>query len=138
MPPATEQAAPVADEWIDRFTQHLTAERGVSPYTVRNYSQTLHEFFRWHQQERHQVPLWEKLQRDDFRAYLRSRGRNNLSRAAIQIRFSSLWTFYKFLVRRGFLQSTPIKNITLPKLEERLPRLLTVTQVESLVEAPGL
>jgi integrase/recombinase XerC len=76
------------------------------------------------------------LQRDDFRAYLRSLGRNNLSRAAIQLRFSALRTFYKFLVRRGVVESSPIKNLSLPKLEKRLPRFLTMAQLEDLLKAP--
>ena len=36
--------APTAKAWTDRFLEHLTKERGVSPYTVRNYAQTLGEF----------------------------------------------------------------------------------------------
>ncbi len=125
-------------EWIDRFAQHLTTDRGLSVYTVRNYTQTLGEFHQWHQQERQQPPAWAALQRDDFRAYLRSLGRGKLSRAAIQLRFSALRTFYKFLVRRGVLESSPIKNISLPKLEKRLPRFLTKTQLETLLKAPKL
>src|SRR2546426_57041 len=42
---------------------------------------------------------WQSLERDDFRAYLRYLGRNQRSRAAIQLRFSALRSFYKFLVR---------------------------------------
>ena len=123
-------------EWIDRFAQHLTTDRGSSAYTVRNYTQTLGEFCQWHQQDRQQPPAWASLQRDDFRAYLRSLGRNKLSRAAIQLRFSALRTFYKFLVRRGVVESSPIKNISLPKLEKRLPRFLTVDQLKGLLNAP--
>lgn len=123
-------------EWIDRFAQHLTTDRGASAYTVRNYTQTLGEFHQWHQKERQSPPAWASLQRDDFRAYLRSLGRNNLSRAAIQLRFSALRTFYKFLVRRGVVESPPIKNLSLPKLEKRLPRFLTMTQLEDLLKAP--
>lgn len=123
-------------EWIDRFAQHLTTERGASAYTIRNYTQTLGEFVQWHQEERQQPPAWTTLQRDDFRAYLRYLGRNKLSRAAIQLRFSALRTFYKFLIRRGVLENSPIKNISLPKLEKRLPRFLTVEQLKSLLEAP--
>jgi site-specific recombinase XerD len=126
----------VLDNWIDQFAQHLAAERGVSPYTVRNYTQTLVELHRWHQQERQQPPAWASLQRDDFRAYLRHLGRNQLSRAAIQLRFSALRTFYKFMIRRGALESSPIKNISLPKLEKRLPRFLTAAQMEDLLIAP--
>jgi len=123
-------------EWIDRFAQHLTTDRGSSAYTVRNYTQTLGEFHQWHQQDRQRPPAWASLQRDDFRAYLRSLGRNKLSRAAIQLRFSALRTFYKFLVRRGVVESSPIKNISLPKLEKRLPRFLTMAQLEELLKAP--
>ena len=123
-------------EWIDRFAQHLTTDRGLSVYTVRNYTQTLGEFHKWHQNERQQAPAWTSLQRDDFRAYLRSLGRGKLSRAAIQLRFSALRTFYKFLVRRGVLESSPIKNISMPKLEKRLPRFLTAKQMEDLLMAP--
>ena len=129
---------PVHDEWVDQFAQHLTADRGASIYTIRNYTQTLGEFHRWHQQERQQPPVWRSLQRDDFRAYLRCLGRNQLSRAATQLRFSALRTFYKFLIRRGVLDSSPIKNISLPKLEKRLPRFLTAKQMEDLLKAPLL
>jgi site-specific recombinase XerD len=123
-------------EWIDRFAQHLTTDRGASAYTVRNYTQTLNEFVRWHQEERRQAPVWASLQRDDFRTYLRTLGRKKLSRAATQLRFSALRTFYKFLIRRGVLQNSPIKNISLPKLEKRLPRFLTVEQLARLLDAP--
>jgi site-specific recombinase XerD len=127
---------PVADEWVDRFVQHLTTDRQVSPYTIRNYTAALHEFHRWHERDRKGAPDWLGLQRDDFRAWLRHLGRNHLSRAATQLRFSALRTFYKFLVRRGALEATPVKNILLPKLEKRLPRFLTVAQMNDLLEAP--
>ncbi|HEU5071593.1 MAG TPA: site-specific integrase, partial [Verrucomicrobiae bacterium] len=87
------------DTWSDKFLTHLAADRGASVYTQRNYRQALTEFTAWHQQERQSAPDWAKLQRDDFRAYLRFLGRQNLGRAATQLRFSALRTFYKFLVR---------------------------------------
>ncbi len=125
-----------ADQQVDAFITHLTTERGASPYTIRNYSQTLQEFVRWHESERGAAPAWAALQRDDFRAYLRFLGRGGLSRAATQLRFSALRSFYKFLLRRGAVESLPIKNIALPKLEKRLPRFLTIAQLEALLKAP--
>src|SRR5881409_1834111 len=128
---------PVTDEWIDRFVQHLTTDRHASDYTVRNYTHALHEFHRWHEQERGAAPAWPRLERDDFRAYLRFLGRNRLSRAATQLRFSALRTFYKFLVRQGAVENMPIKNIPMPTLEKRLPRFLTVQQMVDLLDAPA-
>lgn len=124
------------DKWIDKFLAHLATDRGASAYTQRNYRDALLEFYCWHQDER-KVPLfWDTLQRDDFRSYLRFLGRNHLGRAAIQLRFSALRTFYKFLIRHGALAVSPIKNLALPKLEKRLPKYMTAQQMETLLVAP--
>lgn len=125
-----------SEKWIQKFLVHLATDRGASIYTQRNYKQALEEFFRWHSEELKTNPIWEKLQRDDFRSYLRFLGRNNLSRAAIQLRFSSLRTFYKFLIRNGVAENSPIKNLSLPKIEKRLPKFLTKQQMEDLLIAP--
>jgi integrase/recombinase XerC len=124
------------DKWIQKFLAHLATDRGASVYTQRNYRQALMEFSRWHLEERKSPPFWEKLQRDDFRGFVRFLGRNNLSRAAVQLRFSALRTFYKFLIRHGAAESSPIKNLSLPKLEKRLPKFLTKQQMETLLIAP--
>ena len=135
-PEPTGEKAEVHDKWIGKFLAHLATDRGASIYTQRNYSQALTEFFRWHGNERKSPPAWEKLQRDDFRGFVRFLGRNNLSRAATQLRFSALRTFYKFLMRHGIAESSPIKNLSLPKPEKRLPKFLTKPQMEALLIAP--
>ncbi len=126
----------VSDKWIQKFLAHLATDRGASVYTQKNYRQAVEEFYRWHAGELKSSPVWDKLQRDDFRAYLRFLGRNNLSRAAIQLRFSALRTFYKFLIRNGAAEVSPIKNLSLPKLEKRLPKFLTIQQMADLLQAP--
>jgi integrase/recombinase XerC len=133
---STSQPLPV-DKWVRKFLTHLATDRGASVYTQRNYGDALNEFCRWHQSERQSSPAWDKLQRDDFRSYLRHLGRHNLGRAAIQLRFSALRTFYRFLMRNGVVESLPIKNLSLPKLEKRLPRFLTIPQMKDLLAAPA-
>jgi integrase/recombinase XerC len=128
--------AAMVDKWTQKFLQHLASDRGASVYTQRNYRQALAEFHRWHLEERGRSPDWGALQRDDFRAYLRFLGRGKLSRAAIQLRFSALRSFYKFMVRNGGVNSSPIKNLSLPKLEKRLPKYLTAPQMLTLLVAP--
>jgi site-specific recombinase XerD len=136
MPEPPQPQPPVNEKWINKFLQHLGTDRGASIYTQRNYRQAMWEFHRWHQAERHQPPAWEQLERDDFRAYLRFLGRHNLSRAAIQLRFCALRTFYRFLIRHGAVAASPIKNIALPKIGKRLPKFLTPVQMADLLAAP--
>jgi integrase/recombinase XerC len=128
--------APAPDASVVQFLQHLSAARGASEYTQRNYRHALEDFRRWHQQEQHLAPDWPRLQRDDFRAYLRFLGRNRLSQAAIQLRFSAFRTFYRFLQRHGQAAGSPIKNLSLPRPGRRLPRFLTAEQMLGLLRAP--
>ena len=124
------------DPWVSKFFTHLATDRGASVYTQRNYQQAISEFYLWQKNERKQPPVWEKLERDDFRTYLRFLGRQNLGRAAIALRFSALRTFYKYLIRHGAVEISPIKNISLPKMPKRLPQFLSVKQMADLLEAP--
>jgi integrase/recombinase XerC len=134
--PVPPEAPSPANGFVQLFLQHLAAERGASVYTLRNYRHALGQFCVWHEQQRQSPPDWQRLQRDDFRDYLRWLGRHNISRAAIQLRFSAFRSFYKFLVRRGQAETSPIRNLQLPKLPKRLPRFVTAQQMSTLLEAP--
>ncbi len=121
---------------MDQFLRHLAADRGASVYSIRNYSHALREFREWYQAEHQVPPSWIGLARDDFRAYLRVLGRNQKGRASIRLRFSALRSFYRFLIRRGALDISPLRNLSLPKLEKRVPRFLTKIQMANLLAAP--
>lgn len=135
-PQPVPAAEALSDSQIHDFLHHLASDRGASIYTQRNYRQALVEFHDWYRTEHKNAPVWDKLERDDFRSFLRNLGRGKLSRAAIQLRFSALRTFYKFMIRRGVLGSSPIRNLMLPKLEKRLPKFLTIAQMLALLKAP--
>jgi integrase/recombinase XerC len=124
------------DPLIADFLAFLANEKGASKYTSRNYRQALCEFVAWHAGQFDVRPDWRALERDRFRAYLRFLSRRELKRAAIQLRFSALRSFFRFLVRRGVVAVTPIRNLSVPKLEKRLPKFLTREQMESLLSAP--
>src|SRR5258706_1107815 len=122
MNPQPPKAKPeIRDPWIQKFLAHLATDRGASVYTQRNYRQALWEFHRWHTEERQHPPDWVRLQRDDFRGFLRFLGRHNLGRAAIQLRFCALRTFYKFLIRHGATALRPSKTCPCRSQENRCP-----------------
>lgn len=133
---APDTTEPPVDHWVAEFLTHLATDRGASEFTHRNYSDALAECRRWHEAERRSQPAWASLQRDDFRAFLRHLSRRELSRATIHLTFSALRTFYKFLIRRGHVVTSPIKNLTMPKAERRLPKFVTVAQAKALLETP--
>lgn len=136
MEPSSQQKSRPSE--VELFLQHLAVDRGVSLYTQRNYRQALQELADWHRDTFRKPPAWNRLQRDDFRHYLRYLGRKKLSHSAIQLRFSAFRTFYKFLVRRGKAESSPLRNLSLPRGRRKLPKYLTVDQMLHLLKAPIL
>jgi site-specific recombinase XerD len=133
---STGDHAPMNDEWALKFLAHLESVRSASPHTCRNYRAALERFLGFWQQARGGRPDWAQLSRDDFREYLRFLGRSGLERASVRLEFSALRTFYRFLVRQGPVESSPIKNLSLPKLGKRLPRFITEEQMRDLLAAP--
>jgi site-specific recombinase XerD len=131
-----ENAENTIDPFAGKFLQSLAA-KGGSAYTERNYRQALVKFSAWAREQQGGGPDWTALRRDDFRYYLRFLGRGKLSRAAIQLRFSALRTFYRFLIREGVVGASPVRNLALPKVEKRNPIFLTVQQFEALAAAPS-
>ncbi len=133
---APAPTAASVDPWAAEFLTHLATDRGAADYTQRNYAEALAEFRRWHEQDRQSQPAWGSLARDDFRNFLRHLSQRKLSRATIHLTFSALRTFYKFLIRRAHVSASPIRNLTLPKPERRLPKFVTVAQARLLMETP--
>ena len=126
----------LSKDWPEQFFRFLKNEKDASIYTLRNYRQALLEFAEWYQNKNGQNAPWENLKRDTFRVFLRHLGRTNFSQAAIRLRFSAINSFYKYLMRRGLLEASPVKGITLPKPAKRLPQFMTIEQMVQLLDAP--
>ena len=124
----------LSKDWLDQFFGFLENEKDASIYTLRNYRQALCGFNDWYVKENGQSTSWENLKRDTFRVFLRHLGRSNFSQAAIRLRFSAINSFYKYLMRRGLIEASPVKGITLPKPAKRLPHFMTIEQMVQLLD----
>lgn len=134
--PEPNQNSLSSTDWPEQFFLFLSNEKDASVYTQRNYQQALNEFEQWYRDTNESPVRWSQLERNDFRLFLRQLGRKELSQAAIRLRFSALNSFYKFLMRRGLVESSPVKDVTLPKPAKRLPQFLTIDQMNALLDAP--
>jgi integrase/recombinase XerC len=50
---------------------------------------------------------------------------------------ATFFTFYRFLAREEVVSTNPFSGLTLPKKQQRLPKLLSVPEIERLLLAPG-
>jgi integrase/recombinase XerC len=106
-------------------------ERNVSPRTLLAYRQALEAF-----RGAGNFPSWKKCSADHFRDYLFALMKKGQARSYVRLQFSALRTFYRFLVERKGLRRDPVRELQLPKMEKKLPLVLTRNQVEELLAAP--
>ena len=123
MPPSDEIA----------FFEFQATEKSGSPRTLANYQQGLAAYLIW---RGNLFNSWRTEDADHFRDYLFDLMKQGFSRATIRLRFASLRSFYKFLVLRRGLARSPVAEIQLPKPQRGLPVILTIKQIDELLNMP--
>ena len=121
---------------VVRFLEHLSLERRLSAHTLRNYKGALQKFAHWLGKDSNGNKL-NKVDRQIARSYL-IEAQNSLSRRTLANQVSALRCFYQFCQTRGWANSNPFKNLSLPKAEKPLPKFLTEKQARALMSAPIL
>ena len=61
---------------------------------------------------------------------------HNYCKSTVARKLATLRSFYKFLVRRGYLTNNPVAPIRTPKQDKRLPKCLEEGQIEKLLANP--
>ena len=121
---------PSRDPLTEEFLRYLANERNASPRTLKAYRHALTSF-----RAENKTP-WKKCVADDFRDYLFAVMKRGQARSYVRLQFSALRTFYQFLAARKQLRNNPVREVHLPKLEKKLPLVLTRQQVDELLTAP--
>ena len=127
-----------AADWQDltsRFRDHLVAERGLAPLTVRNYLSDI-EPLREFMSER-EIESFADLDRRRVRAYLAWLQEIGYVRTSVSRKLSALRNLFKWLNRMGIAKHDPMPPRGAFKTDSRLPRSLSENEAAKLVSAPN-
>jgi len=106
--------------------------RGCSAATRRSYGSDLQQLMEWLAVRGCTV---ETLDRRAVRAYSADLGRRGYAPATLARKLSTLRGLSRFLTERGVLGADPTRLLPGPRRRRRLPRVLTVAEVETLLGA---
>lgn len=112
------------DEALGRFWIFLRGERNLSSATRRAYRSDLVLFADYWHKERWEEPI-ETADRASLRPYLARLGERGWRRATLLRKYESLWSFFRFLARKGILPTNPTEGLSRPKPERRVPAFLS-------------
>ncbi|MBP1708331.1 MAG: site-specific tyrosine recombinase XerD, partial [Deltaproteobacteria bacterium] len=119
---------------LDQFFHYLLVEKGLSKKTLEAYSHDLHRFVDFLQHKGiKDVRGTNKL---DVRGFLVWLKRENLSSRTVARNLVALRTFFRFLLQEGLVDVSPAEELESPSMTKKLPDILTLKEVERLLEQP--
>ena len=148
------------------FTRYLTEERHFSPYTARCYGADLRQFVEYLTDELgieiNETTETDALRKresgaadtvgqiapatltavickgdaDTIRSFLVHLGDHQYSPATMARKIATLRSFYKWADRRSLVDANPMTLIRTPRQNKRLPKAISIEQVEQLLSAP--
>ncbi|MGX9462019.1 tyrosine recombinase XerC [Shewanella sp. A14] len=120
-------------DWQATYGQHLTSERQLSAYTVRNYLFEL---------RRVETILTEStclvdVTREQLQSVLATLHRKGLSPRSLSLCLSALKQFFDFLLQEGVVTVNPAQTLRAPKQNKPLPKNMDVDAVSHLLSIEG-
>lgn len=122
------------NELITQFIHYLTVERGLAKNTLESYQRDLHAYCAY--LERESFTNLNETNRMQIMGYLLHLQEQGRATATLSRNLASIRAFYQFLLREKFIDKDPSVNLESPKIEKKLPQVLSVAEVETLLNGP--
>jgi integrase/recombinase XerD len=123
------------EQLAEKYFRQLAIERGLSNNTISAYRRDIGEYLNYlnslSKSDPNSVSSSEIL---SFQAKLQSSGRANSSIARI---LASIRGFHKYLLDEGHAKVNPASLVKSPKLGLRLPKAISIADIEKLLDASG-
>lgn len=115
------------------FFNFLENDRKLSENTLQSYKRDLKQFRRYLEAcELH----YNRVKEDDIKDYIRELQEEGKKASSISRCIASIRSFYQFVLKNKKVKVDPTQNIQSPKIEKRVPSVLTSKEVELLLEQP--
>ncbi len=121
-------------DWVTGFIEHLAVERGLSKNTLESYQRDLFTFERYlNETYQEQLLGTTRTHLVHYLSWLQKSGRAN---STISRNLASLRSFFHYLLQMEILAADPTLHVDTPKIEKRLPKVLSINEVERLLAVP--
>ncbi|MDI6861244.1 MAG: site-specific tyrosine recombinase XerD [Caldisericia bacterium] len=115
---------------FETFISYLEFEKEFSKNTILSYKNDLDDFKEY--LELIKKDIYEIDKKDAFN-YLIFLSKKKLKPSSLRRKISAIRSFYKFLIREELILTDPTQDLVFPKNEKKLPQVLTVEEIEKLI-----
>jgi integrase/recombinase XerD len=118
---------------IDEYLHHLAAERGMAANTVIAYRHDLGKFERYLERKGRTA---RQVRRGEIDEFTRTLSSNGLQSTSVARTLNAVRGFYRYLLATKVVTSDPTAQVRPPRTSKRLPRFLTLEDIDRLIAAP--
>lgn len=120
-------------ENINDYLDYVYIEKMLSENTKEAYQNDLNHFTSFLNKER-QINMIDQIKKDDIITYIEYLKNKKLSTRSINRHIVSIKNFFKYMIKLQKINNNPADNIELPKLKQSLPKVLTIEEVNKLLD----
>jgi len=118
---------------IQSFVDYLKFEKRYSAHTIRSYHDDLVQFCSFLDKQFGSIKLKE-ISQSFVRSWLASLKDEDITARTLNRKISTLKSFFKYQLKNGAIENTPMFNITSPKISKRLPVFIKEKDLEDLTK----
>ncbi|MER2040954.1 MAG: site-specific tyrosine recombinase XerD [Desemzia incerta] len=122
-------------EDLEEYIRYLRIERGLADNTIESYKRDLNQYLVY--LEKNELEDWAKIDRYTILSFLQELKETKKSSATVIRMVSSLRKFHQYLKQEQRSSVDPMLHIDTPKKAQHLPKVLSMTEVEKLIETPN-
>lgn len=122
--------------YIQRFIAHIDIERGLSKKTVAAYYSDLQDYISWLNNVRN-IKNINAIKQLDIESYILDLHKSGLGSRTIARRLASIHEWHRFMLANGIMQADVSSQVKAPKQAEHLPDVLSIEEVNRVIEAAG-
>lgn len=116
---------------LQSFLDYISFEKRYSQHTITSYQNDLAQFFAFLASQ-FEAPALEEITAAMVRSWLAELKGDKLEAKSINRKASSLKSFFKYQMKIGVLQATPMTTISALKVSKRLPEFVQENHLNTL------
>ena len=114
---------------LDDFSRILKIERNYSNNTISSYLSDLKSFDSFLEENRIN---FKELNNKHTKLFFRNLSKKKFSPRTIKRKFSSLSSYFSFLLDRRIIKNNPLNGVFTPKIPKILPEILTIEEINNI------
>lgn len=126
---------PVSHPYVDSYLQFLLVTRGLSENTLTSYETDLRSFLLFLEEKKFNV---EDVTDQSIFLYIMHLRRGGLNSRSLARHLSALRGFFRYCFDENYLNANPVQYLENPKLPKTLPDVLSVEEVQAILEQPDM